>query len=296
LICPTCGKDNSKKTGFSIFKDSTEQRYQCKSCGRKWHGIGKNPKLLYFDIETAPVVAYTWGAYDRHIRPDDIIEDWFVMGWAAKWVCTSSMYSYVVNTKEVKNCDDSRILKPLWEMFNQADVIIGHNAKRFDIKRMNWRWAVHGYKPPRPYKVVDTLTEARKVWGATANTLDYLTKQLGLSNKMEHENGLFQKCKAGNAGALRTLRQYNEQDVIAGEALYLKMRPWMKSHPNMGLYYENDIMRCKNCGSDDLDVDELQPVYTTVNAYECWTCLNCGANGRTPIAVIEPEKRKSLAR
>jgi RNase_H superfamily len=296
VICPTCGKDDSRKSGYSIFKDSKEQRYQCKACGRIWKTIGENPKLLYFDIETAPLVAYTWGAYQRFINPEDIVEDWFILGWAAKWVCSSSMYSYVVNTREVKKCDDSRIIKPLWEMFNEADVVIGHNSDKFDIKRMNWRWAIHNYKPPRPYRTVDTLKEARKTFNATSNKLDYLTKSFGLNGKKEHRKGLFKECKEGKADALRELREYNEVDVLEGESLYLKIRPWMKNHPNMGLYYETDTERCKNCGSTDLDVDELQPVYTSANAYECWTCVNCGAHGRTPVAVIDKDKRKSLMR
>lgn len=286
MICPTCGKDNSTKAGWSIFKDSREQRYRCKSCGRKWKNIGKNPKLLYFDIETAPIVAYTWGAHKQYINPSNIIEDWFVMAWAAKWVCTSSMFSYVVNVKEVKNCDDSRIIKPLWDLFNQADIIIGHNSDRFDIKRMNWRWAMHNYTPPRPYKTVDTLKAARSVWGATSNKLDYLTKNLGLNGKMETQSGLFWKCKEGDAQALRELRKYNEIDVLEGESLYLKVRPWMKNHPNMGLYYETDTSRCKNCGSTDLDYDRLMPVVTAANVYVCWTCINCGANGRTPESTL----------
>lgn len=296
MICPTCGKDDSKKAGWSIFRDSRDQRYQCKYCGRKWKTIGKNPRLLYFDIETAPVKTWVWGAYKQFVDPDNIIEDWFVMAWAAKWVCSSSMFSYVVNTREVAKCDDSRILKPLWDLFNQADIVIGHNSDRFDIKRINWRWAIHGIKPPRPYKTVDTLKEARKVWGATSNRLDYLCKNLGLDGKMETEKGLFKKCREGSADALRTLRQYNEVDVLEGESLYLKIRPWMKTHPNMGLYYETDMMRCKNCGSTDLDFDEMQPVYTAANAYLCWTCINCGAHGRTAEAVIDKEKRQSLAR
>ena len=298
MICPTCGRNESRKTGFSIFKDSQNQRHQCKACGRVWTTVGKNPKLLYFDIETAPVriEADVWNIYEVNIRPEDIKEDWFVLGWAAKWVCTSSMYSYVVNSKEAKNCDDSRILKPLWDMFNEADIILGHNSDKFDIRRMNWRWAKHGYKPPRPYRTVDTLKVARSVWGATSNKLDYLGKELGIGGKFEHRPGLFKECKEGKHDALIELRKYNEVDVLRGESLYLRVRPWMKNHPNMGLYYETDTQRCKNCGSTELEVDELQPVYTAANAYETWTCVNCGAHGRTAVSVLDKDKRKELAR
>lgn len=291
MICPSCGSDQNraakKKQGIKrLFPESNANARQCIKCGRKWKLYEKNPKLLYFDIETAPLLAYTWGAFDRYIKPDDIVEDWFVLGWAAKWVCTSYMYSYVCRPSEARKCNDKRILKPLWDLFNQADIIIGHNSDNFDIKRMNWRWMVSGFTPPKPYKTVDTLKELRKVAAPTSRSLDYVTKQLSLNGKMRHRPGLFQECKEGKGDALRELREYNEIDVLEGESLYLNIRPWMKTHPNMGLYYEGTDERCRNCGSVDLDYDSEHTVKTSVNEYVCWTCVTCGAHGRTPESVI----------
>ena len=91
-------------------------------------------------------------------------------------------------------------------------------------------------------------------------------------------------CEAGDPAALRKMREYNERDVLLGESLYLYLRPWDKSHPNMGLYYETSTPRCKNCGSTDLVIDEIDTVETTANSYFCWVCVNCGANGRTPVS------------
>ena len=146
---------------------------------------------------------------------------------------------------------------------------------------MNWRWMVHGYKPPKPYKTVDTLKELRKVAAPTSRSLDYVTKALHMNGKMKHRPELFQECKQGKGEALRELRKYNEIDVLEGESLYLYIRPWMKSHPNMGLYYQDEKERCRNCGSVDLDYDDKHPVHTTVNSFVCWTCNTCGAHGRT---------------
>lgn len=288
MICPTCGKDKSRKAGRS--RHTSAQLYQCKVCGRSWSAQEKNPKLLYFDIETAPVRVEkeVWPSQiykDLKFYPDDVKEDWFVLGWAAKWVCDSYVHSYVVRPKEAKKMDDRRILKPLWDLFNQADVIIGHNSDQFDIKKINWRWMVHGYKPPRPYRTVDTLKELRKIAAPTSRSLDYVTHALNMNGKMKHRDRLFSECKAGIADALRELRQYNEIDVTEGESLYLYIRPWMKTHPNMGLYYQTDQERCRNCGSIDLDFDDNNPVHTSVNSYVCWTCLRCGAHGRTPESV-----------
>ena len=288
MNCPSCGNSRSRTARSSgvkgLFPNSNANERQCTKCGRKWKEYEKNPRLLYFDIETAPVriEADVWDIWDVHIRPENVKEDWFVLGWAAKWVCHSYIYSYVLRPSEAKKGNDKRILKPLWDLFNQADIIIGHNVDRFDVKKMNWRWIVNDFEPPMPYKTVDTLKELAKVAAPTSKSLDFVTKALNLNGKMKHRSGLFKECKAGDGNALRELRQYNEVDVTEGESLYLKLRPWMKSHPNMGLYYEDTEERCRNCGSTDLDYDREHPVRTSVNSFVCWTCKVCGAHGRTP--------------
>lgn len=296
MICPTCGKDNSTKAGWSIFKDSREQRYKCKFCGRLWKTIGKNPKLLYLDIENTHISVDIWQTGKQYVSADRIKQDWCILSWAAKWVCSSSMYSCVLRPQEVKNRDDRRIVSELYKLLNEADIVIGHNADRFDLKRINWRFLVHGLRPPRPYRSVDTLKVARRVFGASGNSMDFLCHSLGLGDKLEMHQGDWDRCEAGDPAALRKMREYNEHDILVGESLYLKLRPWDRNHPNLGLYYETEMQVCKNCGSDDLDVDEMNPVMTGANAYECWTCVNCGANGRTPVSVLEKEKRKELVR
>src|SRR3990167_5210765 len=207
MICPTCGRDQSRKTGFSIFKDSRNQRYQCKACNRVWTTIGKNPKLLYFDIESTPIAVELWSTGKQYVSADRIKRDWMVLSWAAKWVCSASMYSYVLRPQEVKNHDDKRLVVALWQMFNEADIIIGHNADRFDVKRMNWRFMMHGMKPPRPYRTVDTLKVARSTFGASGNNMDYLSKQLGLGEKLEMHFADWDACMAGKPDALRKMRE-----------------------------------------------------------------------------------------
>ena len=43
------------------------------------------PKILYFDIETLPIIAYTWRTWDVTIHNEQIIKDWCVLSWAAQW-------------------------------------------------------------------------------------------------------------------------------------------------------------------------------------------------------------------
>jgi len=54
----------------------------------RWRGQKTNvipqAKVLIFDLETAPLIAYTWGIWDVNINTDFIIRDWFVYCWSAK--------------------------------------------------------------------------------------------------------------------------------------------------------------------------------------------------------------------
>lgn len=297
MNCPSCGYDKNRKAKVKkgkkrLFPRLNLDERQCTKCGGKWSIYDRNPKLLYMDIETSKITVekrmeiwpgQLWNEFK--FRPEDIVQDWFVMSWSAQWVCDNYMHSYVVRPTEAKKRNDKRILKPLWKLFDEADVIIGHNSDRFDIKKLNWRWMVHEYKPPKPYRQVDTMKEIAKIAAPTSKGLDYLTKTLQLNGKKKHDPDLFDRCMAGDVEALRELKEYNEVDVSEGQSLYMLIRPWMKHHPNMGLYYQDDVARCKNCGNTELDIDYQNLVYTSANAWACWTCSICGANGRTPESV-----------
>jgi DNA-directed RNA polymerase subunit RPC12/RpoP len=66
---------------------------------------------------------------------------------------------------------------------------------------------------------------------------------------------------------------YNKHDVIGLEQLYLKLRPYIKNHPNLGVLLDEDV--CPNCGSYDL-VEEIGKYYfTTANKFPVYRCANC---------------------
>jgi len=44
--------------------------------------MSKKPKILLFDIETAPILAYTWDIWDQNIALNQIKQDWFVLSWS----------------------------------------------------------------------------------------------------------------------------------------------------------------------------------------------------------------------
>lgn len=233
-------------------------------------------KILVFDIETSPMKSYHWGMWQQNINTDAIVDDWFVISWAAKWLLEDEEISQVLSKEEVLNKDDSRIVKGLWEMLNEADIVIAHNGKKFDVKKINTRFFLQDMFLPSPYKVIDTLQQVRGVMSLPSNRLDFIGKITDLGGKMEHTGlKLWLDCLEGDESALKMMDDYCKRDVKLLEDVYLKLRPYMKNHPNLGIYVQEDLSVCPSCASTDLTEKGFN--YTTSRKYKSSQCNSCGA-------------------
>lgn len=262
--------------------------------------IKKIPNILLFDIETSPMVAYTWGTMKQYIHHDQIIRPWHMISWAARWLYDEDVISDVLTVDEAVKGDDKRISGSLLKLFNEADIIIAHNAKHFDDKRAKTRFILNGYNPPSPYQIIDTLEQSRKEFTFPSNRLDYLGKMFNNQGKIDTEFELWSKCinftnkytKEEQQEALDYMLKYNIEDVFILEEYYLLLRPWIKNHPNVGVYQETHEHVCYKCGSPDL-IPEGQYV-TPLNRYATLRCNNCGGiAGRERISSSPLKERRA---
>lgn len=44
------------------------------------------PRVLLFDIETAPIIAHVWSLWENNVSLNQIVSDWHVLSWSAKWL------------------------------------------------------------------------------------------------------------------------------------------------------------------------------------------------------------------
>ena len=252
------------------------------------------PKVLLFDIETAPLKAYIWqkGVWNTNVHADQVVSEWYMLCWSAKWLFDKRVYSDRLTGSESIAEDDSRISKSFWELLNQADIVIAHNGDGFDIPNMNTRFIINGLPPTKPYQTIDTLKIARKQFGFTHNSLNALARVFGFDSKLETNFQLWKDCINGSDGALRRMEKYNRRDVTLLEEIYLKLRPWIKGHPNLGLYVESDKPVCPVCGSSDIEWTG-DYYYTQSGKYATYRC-KCGAYGRARYTAVPKEIRKNL--
>ena len=230
-------------------------------------------KILVFDIETSPNVAYVWRCLKDDIEPKQLIETSEILCWAAKWLGKSRiMFDSVQNDK-----NDKRVCETLRALFNDADIVVAHNGRAFDTKMMNTRWLAHGIQPPDPYKQVDTYIIAKTRFNFPRNKLENLALYLGLDGKVGHPGfDLWKGCLAGDKKSWETMKRYNIQDVVLLEQVYLALRAWDNRHPNVSLDYEDeDVIRCIVCGSSAVRCITKES-RTAARKYDTYRCDTCG--------------------
>jgi len=261
-------------------------------------------KVFVFDIETSTIVFRNFSPkVNGYIPHKNIIRDWFVISWAGRWLGKKEMLSDVLTPQEAKRSgniynntlDDKRICQSLWDIFNEADILVAHNGDNFDIKKMNYRFRMHGFRPPLPYKTFDTLKEHRKVFGATSNSLDFLLRQMKLRDeKIKTGWELWEACENGDPEALRKMDEYCRHDIELGEKLYLDICKW-SHNGNINLYGDLKDVRCPVCGHG-VDILEHKKAVTSANAYKTYRCRwkNCGHTGRTRQSTLDAAQRKNL--
>lgn len=251
-------------------------------------------KILIVDIETSPIISYTWGLFDQNVALNQVVEDWHLLSYSAKFLNEKKVYyKDQSNAKQLSN--DRPLLEDLWKLLDSSDVVIGQNSTSFDIKRIKARMLVHGMKPPSSFKQIDTMRIAKKYFNFTSNKLEYLSAKLCTKHKkLTHKKfpgfELWKECLKGNKAAWAEMKRYNIQDILATEELYTKLQPW-DSSINFNVY-SDDLQQVCACGSKEFTKNGYK--YTTVGKYQRYKCVKCGSESKDRTNLLDKEKRKSL--
>lgn len=236
------------------------------------------PIIGAIDFETTPQKGYFWGGkWETNII--DIIEHTRILSFSFKIIGGKQITRGWVDYKGRTSGDENEreMLKDIVKLINSVDIVTGHNIKEFDIKVLNSRLAFYKMPPVFPVKVVDTKTEAKKYLKLPSYSLDDICNFFGIPRKIHHEGfPMWIGCMAWVKKDWATMLHYNKHDVKIQELVYLRIRPFMRTHPNFGMYKDGII--CGNCGSDDLNWEGWHKTKTC--KYHSFSCKDCGAWGR----------------
>lgn len=242
-------------------------------------------RVLLYDIETAPLLAYIWSPCDEYVQMDRLIHDSFLLSWSAKWLGEDAVEGDVVSSEEAVRQDDQRIVARLAELIRSADLVVAHNGDSFDLPKLNNRLLQLGIQPLGPVKTIDTLSLARKNFRLAYNKLDYLGEFLGLGRKIHTEFELWRSCYMGDGVALGKMLKYNKQDVVLLEKVFNALKPYVRSLPRLvDAGYDGQIA-CPFCGSEKLKESGLYR--TNASTFQKYVCGDCGRHGRSKTAIRE---------
>jgi hypothetical protein len=203
------------------------------------------------------------------------------------------MYDDQRNEKNIE--DDKRLLKGIWNLLDEADVVVTQNGKKFDQKKLNARFIMNGMQPTSSFKHIDTCLIAKKHFGFTSNKLEYMSDKLCVKyKKLKHKefpgHELWTECLKGNLKAWNEMEVYNKHDVLALEELCGKLIPW-DSSINFNLYHDSEENECK-CGSKEFGRNGFY--YTNVGKFQRYRCKTCGAETKDRVNLFTDKKKASL--
>jgi DNA polymerase elongation subunit (family B) len=234
-------------------------------------------KILLLDIENAPMVAFSWGPM-WETRLIEIIQPWYMLSFAYKWhgqkkVTVKALPDYPLYATDPKN--DKALASELRDLLDEADIVVAHNGDRFDLPKCASRILVHGIKPPSPYKTVDTLKLARKLFRYESNKLDDLCRILGIGVKLKHTGfDLWKRCMEGDSKAWALMKKYNAHDVSPLlEGLYDRIKPFAPNHPKLTHYTRASA--CPTCQSSNIQSRGFN--VTATGKRQRIHCQDCGA-------------------
>lgn len=184
-------------------------------------------KLLHLDIETAPDLGMLWTLKVKGwIDPKNIIQDGYVLSFAAKWHGEKK-------TTFMKTTDGHlKMLKAIHRMLEEADAVVHYNGKRFDIPVLNKEFLLNGLPPlVNPPVQIDLLPLIKRTFHFPSYTLDYVCRRLGLGGKVSTSGremwwACMNKAHPLHSKSWGLMETYNIGDVQLLEKLYNKVRPW----------------------------------------------------------------------
>ena len=209
-------------------------------------------RVTVLDIETSPNIVYTWRKYEQNAIKK--IHGWEILSMAwkehgARRVEWTGRPDFPRNEKH--------LIKRLWRVVDESDVIIHQNGDRFDLPKLRAKFVQHGLPPTSPFKSIDTKKIAKSNFDFYSNGLDDMADELGIVRKLQHSGfELWERCMRGfvipgaiDHAAWSEMRRYNKRDVVVDDLLYTKLAPFHPNHPNLALIGGGSNLDCPSCKS-----------------------------------------------
>lgn len=231
-------------------------------------------KILLLDIETSFMQAAVFGRWKQDINMNQILEKDYMLCWSAKWLGENEkMRSGALYRAKSRK----KFLKDLWDLIDEANYIVAHNGDNFDLKKIRTYFIQNDLPPPSPFKTIDTLKIARRLFSFPSNRLGDLAEFLGIKMQKTDVGGIkfwIDVVIRKDAKKARAMSKYCDQDVRVLEQVFQALRAWDNKNPVPSI----SAKHCAACGSTNVKKNGQGLNGTTT--IQRVRCKDCGHNMR----------------
>lgn len=251
----------------------------------------KKPKILFFDLESAPLKAWVWQTGKQYINHKQLVKEHNRYGIICITYCWNDDKPAKVIDWGYEEQDTTKVVREFDKIIRQADFVIGKNSDKFDVKMINAARML-GNLPgfPEWSKYTDDLEkQMRRHFRMPSQSLDYISAQLGLGGKismcMQDWIDIVEKSNNGQKALAKMIR-YGKKDVIDTRKLWFKLSEHFDSKWNQAKF-QDSVLACKHmdCGSEKLKKNGTRVLGKV--KYQLFSCTDCGRYaGKTTISNI----------
>ncbi len=212
-------------------------------------------RVTFLDIETSLVDARVFRTGKQSVNASQLtnqtriltiaggsLYDMATMGEAGMWSCSNHRSS----TFKKNPLDDTEILATVWDILDQSDVVVAHNAS-FDQGWLFGRFLELGWKLPSRFFLYCTFRNLTP-FNLTSKKLDELSKSLLGTKKISTNLELWMRCSEGEKAAFEEMEEYNLGDVY--NTLFKVFMRTAYYNPRKAIDFTNPNNEDANCKVD----------------------------------------------
>jgi DNA polymerase elongation subunit (family B) len=269
--------------------------------------IESGAKILTFDIETQRSIVEVYGLFKNDYIPIQRVKvPARILCYSARWYDGSGDFfgsawddpEWFGDIDEYAQSQYVEMLLQLWNLLEEADVVVTWNGDRFDLQWVEAECARVGLGRPAPYKSVDLMKIQKRHFkaGIMSQKLDWSARYwLGDSKVAHGSSDLWDDIRYGDtivrAQACETMEEYCRHDTKLTEDLIWTYLPWTKM--NLALHrpdLDSEILYCTHCGGHP--IHPIDKKYTTTAfAYQQYRCSKCKGVSKGKRSSITTELR-----
>ena len=212
-------------------------------------------KIMIYDIETSRAKADLWWSGKQYVHSRQIFEEPKIITISWKWVGSDTVYKLAW---DMETHSDKELVRTFLGEYNKADMIIGQNNDNFDNRWINARAMKYNFDVNMHVKSYDLMKLSKRAFRLLGYSMDYMTKFADITNKSGHEGMvMWEMIERGTPEQqveyIEKMMDYNVDDVIATEAMYLRFRKYFGHKTHIGVLEGGEAHSCPACGAEDAE-------------------------------------------